>query len=176
MRQSTLLWSVLGIAVVIGLFVVKHRVQDLEDRLHALNAEIITDRDAIQVMQAEWSYLNQPARLEALSKRLLGMGPPVADQTVSMQELLQQTNPDTVEALLFAKTGKKPPRMTPPPMRPPATTPRPIKPPSATPRPIRPPSAAPRPIRPPPATPPRISPRGENDWLAPILAKLKKSQ
>ncbi|MBT5648081.1 MAG: energy transducer TonB, partial [Rhodospirillaceae bacterium] len=70
MRRSTLLWSALAISVVIGLFAVKHRVQTLEDRLHALNTDIITDRDAIQVMEAEWSYLNQPARLEALSKRL----------------------------------------------------------------------------------------------------------
>ena len=46
MRQSTLLWSVLGLAVVIGLFVVKHRVQDLEDRLHALNAEIISAKSS----------------------------------------------------------------------------------------------------------------------------------
>lgn len=69
MRRSTLLWSALAISVVIGLFAVKHRVQTLEDRLHALNTDIITDRDAIQVMEAEWSYLNQPARLEALSKR-----------------------------------------------------------------------------------------------------------
>ena len=51
MRRSTLLWSVLAFAVVIGLFVVKHRVQTLEDSLHALNAKIIADRDAIQVMQ-----------------------------------------------------------------------------------------------------------------------------
>ncbi|CAN0409851.1 unnamed protein product, partial [Discosporangium mesarthrocarpum] len=98
MRRSTLLWSVLAISVVIGLFVVKHRVQTLEDRLHALNAEIITDRDAIQVMQAEWSYLNQPARLEALSKRLLGMDAPSSTQTVSMQELLDQSAPEQIDA------------------------------------------------------------------------------
>lgn len=129
MRQSTLLWSVLGIAVVIGLFVVKHRVQDLEDRLHALNAEIISDRDAIQVMQAEWSYLNQPARLEALSKKLLGMEPPVADQTVSMQELLLKADPgSSLPAVEVAETKKK---------------------------------------APPPKT---------DDWLGPILAKLKKPQ
>lgn len=130
MRQSTLLWSVLGMAVVIGLFVVKHRVQDLEDRLHALNAEIISDRDAIQVMQAEWSYLNQPARLEALSKRLLGMDAPVADQTVSMQELLEKANPES--ALPAVEVVEKKNKAVPPP-----TT---------------------------------------DDWLGPILAKLKKPQ
>lgn len=127
MRRSTLLWSVLGIAVVIGLFVVKHRVQDLEDRLHALNAEIITDRDAIQVLQAEWSYLNQPARLEALGKRLLGLEPPVVAQTVSMQELLHQAGPEETPGTRIAKKN------------------------------------VPAPDR-------------SDDWLTPILAKLKKTQ
>jgi hypothetical protein len=114
MRQSKLLWSVLGIAVVIGLFVIKHRVQDLEDRLHTLNAEIISDRDAIQVMQAEWSYLNQPARLEALGKRLLGMDVPAADQTLSMKELLKKTRPvfplPAVDDMKTKKTEVRPPK------------------------------------------------------------------
>ena len=85
-RRTTLLWSLLSVAVVVGLFVIKHRVQDLENQLHALNAEILADRDATQVLEAEWSYLNQPARLEALSRKLLGMKPPTADQTVTMEE------------------------------------------------------------------------------------------
>jgi len=88
MRRSTAIWTVLGIAVVIGLFVVKHRVQELEEKLAALNSEIIADKESIQVLEAEWSYLNQPARLEALSTRLLGMEPPVADQMVSLQKFL----------------------------------------------------------------------------------------
>lgn len=146
MRRSTLLWSVLAISVVIGLFVVKHRVQTLEDKLHALNAEIITDRDAIQVMQAEWSYLNQPARLEALSKRLLGMDAPAATQTVSMQELLEQSAPEQPDAALpTAITLKKKPVAKPAPAR----------------------KQAPAPA--PPAS-------DSEDWLKPILAKLKKSQ
>lgn len=143
MRRSTLLWSVLAISVVIGLFVVKHRVQTLEDRLHALNADIITDRDAIQVMEAEWSYLNQPARLEALSKRLLGMNAPSAAQTVSMQELLDQSAPEGADTATLTEVAarKKPAARAAPAQRPAA---------------------------------PRVS-DGE-DWLKPILAKLKKSQ
>lgn len=153
MRQSTLLWAVLGIAVVIGLFVVKHRVQDLEDRLHALNAEIITDRDAIQVMQAEWSYLNQPARLEALSKRLLGMEAPLADQTVSMQELLRIADPDSAIVPPATEVAKK---KTPAPARPAARP-------------------AVRQVKSPVQTPAPPIVQGD-DWLTPILAKLKKSQ
>lgn len=146
MRRSTLLWSVLAFAVVIGLFAVKHRVQTLEDSLHTLNAEIIADRDAIQVMQAEWSYLNQPARLEALSKRLLGMDAPIAAQTVSMQELLDQSAPEqTGKTKLTEIAARKNPTPKPPLPQRPARTPAP------------------------PAS-------EKNDWLKPILAKLKKSQ
>lgn len=143
MRRSTLLWSVLAISVVIGLFVVKHSVQTLEDRLHALNAEIITDRDAIQVMEAEWSYLNQPARLEALSKRLLGMEAPVAAQTVSMQELLDQSAPDDPDTARLTEVAVK-------------------KAPAAQRMPDR--KLAVKQVT------------EDEDWLKPILAKLKKSQ
>jgi hypothetical protein len=143
MRRSTLLWSVLAISVVIGLFVVKHSVQTLEDRLHALNADIITDRDAIQVMEAEWSYLNQPARLEALSKRLLGMEAPVAAQTVSIQELLDQSAPDDSDTAKLTEVAvKKAPAVQRPPDRKLAIE--------------------------------QVS--EDEDWLKPILAKLKKSQ
>lgn len=104
MRRSTLLWSVLSIAVVIGLFVIKHRVQDLENQLNALNAEILANRDATQVLEAEWSYLNQPARLDALSRKLLGMKSPTADQTITMEEFrLQMTltsEDDTADTIL----------------------------------------------------------------------------
>lgn len=143
MRRSTLLWSVLAISVVIGLFVVKHSVQTLEDRLHALNADIITDRDAIQVMEAEWSYLNQPARLEALSKRLLGMEAPVAAQTVSIQELLDQAAPEDADTAKLTEVAVQ-------------------KAPAAQRSPDRKLAVE------------QVS--EDEDWLKPILAKLKKSQ
>lgn len=144
MRRSTLLWSVLCIAVVIGLFVVKHRVQDLEDRLHALNAEILADRDATQVLEAEWSYLNQPARLETLSRKLLGMEPPTADQTVTLEELRREIAPTVEEGTAIADVA-------------PATKPA-IKT-------VRKPS-------------PKVDPGkpDTDDWLKPILAKMKKEQ
>jgi len=89
MRRSTLVWAFLGVSVVVGLFVVKYAVQDLEDRLHALNIEIISDRDAAQVLQAEWSFLNEPARLEALSREYLGLVTINASQTITVSELIR---------------------------------------------------------------------------------------
>ena len=107
MRRSTILWSMLCIAVVVGLFVVKHRVQDLEDRLQALNAEILSDRDATQVLEAEWSYLNQPARLEALSRKLLGMEPLSAGQTLTLDEFRLQAATDEQTGTAIADISSK---------------------------------------------------------------------
>jgi hypothetical protein len=51
------------------LYLVEHEVQGLERRLHRLNAELLDSQHAIQVLKAEWSYLNQPDRLQELASR-----------------------------------------------------------------------------------------------------------
>ena len=65
-RRSMPLWLLLATCAGITLFLVKHEVQEREDRLNALHREILADQEAIQVLNAEWSYLNRPDRLEHL--------------------------------------------------------------------------------------------------------------
>lgn len=88
MSRSTFIWSILCVSIVFGLFIIKQRVQTLESELKRLNAEIITNRDANEVLKAEWSYLNEPARLEDLSKRLLNMKTPKPEQFITLEELV----------------------------------------------------------------------------------------
>ena len=88
MRRSAFIWSILCAGIVFGLFVIKQRVQHLEGELKRLNADIITNRDATEVLKAEWSYLNEPARLEDLSKRLLNMKTPKPEQFITLEELV----------------------------------------------------------------------------------------
>lgn len=57
------------------LFHVSFEVSELDDRLATLNHEIRNDRDAIHVLRAEWSFLNQPERLEELARRHLDLMP-----------------------------------------------------------------------------------------------------
>lgn len=175
MRRSVFIWSCLCAAVVVGLFVVKHRVQALEENLTALNTEIISDQDAIQVLQAEWSYLNQPARLEELSRRLLGMQPPAPGQTVLMQDFLrtlQDSEQDAAGTQVAKKTVPQTRPAIPPSARPstrPSTRPviRPAAAQSASPK-IIPPRTTPAAVRP--------LPSDNDDWLTPILVKLRKEQ
>jgi cell division protein FtsL len=75
MMRSTMLWTCLAGAVGIGLFLVKHEVKAMEARLAGINQEIQRNREEIHVLNAEWSYLNDPARLRDLAQRHLGMKP-----------------------------------------------------------------------------------------------------
>lgn len=74
-RPTSLILLALSTAAGGALFHVSFAVGELEDRLVRLNRDIRADREAIHVLRAEWSFLNQPARIEELSQRYLEMAP-----------------------------------------------------------------------------------------------------
>lgn len=78
MRQTFLLWVFLVVGAGVALFLLKYEVQEREERLARLNAEIIRNQEAIQVLRAEWSYLNRPDRLAELARRHLNLVPVTA--------------------------------------------------------------------------------------------------
>ncbi len=71
-RPATVLIVLLVASLSLTLFVVKYQVQDFEGELVEYNRALTEDRQAIHVLKAEWSYLNQPARLRNLAERYLG--------------------------------------------------------------------------------------------------------
>lgn len=72
-RIMVVLWTVLAASVGVGLFLLKHEVQTLEEELARLNQTIRSTQENIHVLKAEWSFLNDPARLHRLAERHLGM-------------------------------------------------------------------------------------------------------
>lgn len=63
-------------AVIAGvMFQVKQEVISLEADLGDLNRGIENDKEAIVVLQAEWSFLSRPQRIADLARRHLGMAP-----------------------------------------------------------------------------------------------------
>ena len=87
MRHTTLLFLLLAGALSVALFSVKYQVQDLEEELIDLNKTIIGERQAIHVLQAEWSHLNNPERLGKLAERHLGMKPASPSQLASFKDV-----------------------------------------------------------------------------------------
>ena len=93
-RGATVLGLVVGTLLAVFVFAIKYDVQDLEAEYQALNRNIEREQQAIHVLKAEWSYLNEPKRLRELAQQYLGssdltytqMGPlqliPMRDRSV----------------------------------------------------------------------------------------------
>ena len=86
-RLSNLVWVALAMVVGFGLFQLKHQVQELEDEMFRLNRTILAEQQAIHVLKAEWSYINQPQRLQSLASRHLELQPMKPEQLGSLAEL-----------------------------------------------------------------------------------------
>lgn len=87
MRKSTLLW--LGMATVcsIILFSTSQKVIDGEAKLAELKRETMREEESLRVLQAEWSYLNQPDRLEKLARQYLHLQPLTGRQFATMDTI-----------------------------------------------------------------------------------------
>lgn len=71
MRKSTALWLCLAAICGAVLFHTTQQVTDGRERLAVINHDIQKEEETLRVLQAEWSYLNQPERLEKLSSEYL---------------------------------------------------------------------------------------------------------
>lgn len=81
--RATAVWLSLTVAAGTALYVVKHEVGGLEDRLTAIDDQVQKDRAAIHVLHAEWAYLTRPERLAALVKNHLDLVTPRPSQIVT---------------------------------------------------------------------------------------------
>ena len=86
-RLGTILWLSFALVAGVGLFQVKYEVQALEKDLTRLHRQILHDQEAIHVLRAEWSYLNEPARLTQLARRHLDMVPVTAAHLSRFEDL-----------------------------------------------------------------------------------------
>ena len=71
MRAFCIISVILFFLSVVGLFKVKLHVQGLNRELIKIKNEIDLVQNDIKVLQAEWSYLNNPKRLASLTKKYL---------------------------------------------------------------------------------------------------------
>ncbi len=86
-RLSTIVWLSIALAIGSGMFILKHEVQALEDELFRLNRAILAEQQAIHVLRAEWSYVNQPQRIEELARRHLELKPVRPEQLGGVSDL-----------------------------------------------------------------------------------------
>ena len=83
LRFVTVFFMILVIGVSAGLYHVTYSFDRMERQAMALRSQIAQDREAMRILDAEWSALNQPGRLQTLSERFLDLRPLEAAQIIS---------------------------------------------------------------------------------------------
>ncbi|MBI2254897.1 MAG: hypothetical protein HYU58_09790 [Proteobacteria bacterium] len=86
-RIGTIVWFVVLALLGVGLFQVKYAVQAKERDLRKVNRQIAADHEAMRVLDAEWSYLNDPVRLADLTRRHTDLTPVMANQIATFESL-----------------------------------------------------------------------------------------
>ncbi|MBB6249844.1 cell division protein FtsL [Nitrospirillum iridis] len=119
--KSTLVWLCLATVASGILYHTSYRVQEEQEHLSSLNRQIQQERQSIQVLRAEWAYLNDPTRLERLATEHSTLRPTKAAQMVALAAI-----PDRPEAPAQAVPTPAPSTPTPAaPASQPATKPAP---------------------------------------------------
>ncbi|MGE0846977.1 MAG: cell division protein FtsL [Flavobacteriaceae bacterium] len=72
-RLTTLILLLVMATAAVGLYQIKHEASEVAASNAALEAEIARAENDISVLKAEWSHLNDPARIQDLARRHLGL-------------------------------------------------------------------------------------------------------
>ncbi|CAO3413629.1 cell division protein FtsL [Azospirillum endophyticum] len=114
--KTWLFWGGLIAAAGGVLFQTSYDVQDLEEKLAGLNRKIIQEQESIQVLKAEWSYLNDPTKLEQMAQAYLALQPTEPRQYLAM-DVIPMRPGDAVQPPAQTPPGQTPPGLAPlPPM------------------------------------------------------------
>lgn len=92
-RVGLMLQFCIASLVALGLFQLKDKVAGLEDRLRAEREVIAEHQEAIQILQAEWSYLNRPGHIADLAERHLELTPVTTDRIVTFETFSERLAP-----------------------------------------------------------------------------------
>lgn len=93
-RFVILCWLVAASVTALILFQIKQEVRGLEEEIAGTQREILRDQEAVHVLEAEWSYLNSPARIASLAERHLNLAPIPAERVIGFDDLPLPGTPD----------------------------------------------------------------------------------
>jgi len=97
-RISVFIWILVLALLGVGLFQVKYNVQSKETELRRIKSQIDSNLATMHVLDAEWSYLNDPLRLADLARRHTDLIPTQASQIKTFADLPLRPEPATTPA------------------------------------------------------------------------------
>lgn len=114
-RVSVLVWTIILALLGVGLFQVKYNVQAKERELREVRRQIEANLTSIHVLEAEWSYLNDPLRLADLARRHTDLVPTTPGQIGDIATLPPR-QPDAPLVPEELEPGQKAPDTATPPL------------------------------------------------------------
>lgn len=102
MLNIVLVVAVIGLSI--GLYDIKYRAEAAEKRANQIERDIASEQEGIRVLRAEWSYLNEPERVQELARRYTKLEPLKASQIGSFADLPMPHKADD----FYAPAGRKP--------------------------------------------------------------------
>ena len=113
-HRGLLFWSMAAVATAVGLFTVKYKVQDLEEKLDRTNQKIIESQKATHILRVEWAHLNEAERIQRLAEKHLKLEQASIKQVVRLDTLKPDAVPPRRDAPLPSppRTGNDVPSST----------------------------------------------------------------
>ena len=105
-RLAFFCWAAAVVITAFVAFRVSVDTQELEARAVKVKGEIVGKLEAIHVLEAEWSYLNQPDRIADLARRRLGMADLNAAHMTEIDELGRQAGDDATNPVSLLPTAE----------------------------------------------------------------------
>ena len=102
MRKATLFWLAMTVACGAVLFHTSQQVTDGRAALASTERELLREEESLRVLQAEWSYLNQPERLEKLARQHLELVPLNGKQFANVTDLNERIDEEALAAAAAA--------------------------------------------------------------------------
>lgn len=103
-RMLNIVLVVAVVALSIGLYDIKYRAEAAEKRARQAERDIASEQEGIRVLRAEWSYLNQPERVQELAQRYTKLEALKASQIGSFSDVPMPHKADD----FYTPTGRKP--------------------------------------------------------------------
>ena len=109
LRLTTLLWITLLIVAGGTVMRVSYQVRNVQKHLVQVSRDIQREQNTLRVLNAEWNTLNDPNRIEILSKQYLPLERTPIQRVVTLADIPMKPSPEelTLMASVSAKKAAK---------------------------------------------------------------------
>lgn len=105
-RWRNIFWIGTVLVLLLLIYEVGHRAQQLEADLQGVERQVAEERDAVHVLEAEWTYLTRPTRLQDLAARHSNLRPADHAQLIGLDLVPEPMKP--LPAMVKPDSPEKP--------------------------------------------------------------------